>query len=57
LKESGLSIPEYYNRNNMFGSPQLFPREEEYELLKRVWLKDERGFEVLYVGCDVPGTP
>jgi hypothetical protein len=57
LKESGLPIPIYCRYHSLFGSRQLFPGDEEYEHYKTVIPRDQRGFEVPYVGPHIPGAP
>jgi hypothetical protein len=57
LKESGLPIPVYCRQNSLFGSTRLFPGDEEYERYKTVIPRDQRGFEVPYLGPHIPGAP
>jgi hypothetical protein len=57
LKESGLSIPVYYRQHNLFESRRLFPEDKEYEHYKTIIPRDQRRFEVPYVGPHIPGAP
>jgi hypothetical protein len=57
LKESGLPVPIYYRQYSLFESKRLFPGDEEYEHYKTVIPRDQRGFEVPYVGPHIPGAP
>jgi hypothetical protein len=57
LKESGLPVPVYCRQNNLFKSRRLFPGDEEYEHYKTVIPKDQRGFEVPYLGPHISGAP
>jgi hypothetical protein len=57
LKESGLLVPVYCRQHSLFGSKRLFPGDEEYERYKTVIPRDQRGFEVPYVGHHIPGAP
>jgi hypothetical protein len=57
LKELGLPVPVYCRQNSLFGSTWLFPGDEEYEHYKTIIPKDQRGFEVPYVGPHIPGAP
>ena len=57
LKESGLPVREYCRRSSRFGTPRLFPGDEEYERFKTAVPKDRRGFEDPYVGPPMPGAP
>jgi hypothetical protein len=57
LKESGLPVPVYCTQNSLFGSTWLFLGDEEYERYKTVIPRDQRGFEVPYVGSHIPGAP
>jgi hypothetical protein len=57
LKESGLPVPLYCRQHSLFGSMRLFPGDEEYERYKTVIPRDQRGFEVPYVGPHIPGAP
>jgi hypothetical protein len=57
LKESGLLVPVYCRHHSLFGSKRLFPEDEEYERYKTVIPRDQRGFEVPYVGPHIPGAP
>jgi hypothetical protein len=57
LKESGLPLPVYCRQNSLFGSRQLFPGDKEYERYKTVIPRDQRGFEVPYLGPHIPGAP
>jgi hypothetical protein len=57
LKDSHLSIPMYCREHSLFGSRRLFPRDEEYECFRTVILRDQRGFDVPYLGPHIPGAP
>jgi hypothetical protein len=57
LKESGLPLPVYCRQNSLVGSRQLFPGDKEYERYKTVIPRDQRGFEVPYLGPHIPGAP
>jgi hypothetical protein len=57
LKESRLPVPVYCRQNSLFGSTRLFPGDEEYERYKTIIPRDQRGFEVPYVGPHIPGAP
>jgi hypothetical protein len=50
LKDSGLSIPVYCREHSLFGSRWLFPVNEEYERFRTVILRDQRRFDVPYLG-------
>jgi hypothetical protein len=57
LKESGLPVPVYCRQNSLFGSTRLFLGDEEFEHYKTVIPRDQRGFEVPYLGPHIPGAP
>jgi hypothetical protein len=57
LKESGLPVLVYCRQNSLFGSTWLFRGDEEYERYKTVIPRDQRGFEVPYLGPHIPGAP
>jgi hypothetical protein len=57
LKESRLPVPVYCRQNSLFESTRLFPGDEGYERYKTVIPRDQRGFEVPYVGPHIPGAP
>jgi hypothetical protein len=57
LKDSGLSIPMYCREHSLFGSRQLFPGDKDYELFRIIILRDQRGFDVPYLGPNIPGAP
>jgi hypothetical protein len=41
----------------LFNSRQLFPRNEEYERYRTIILRDQRGFDVPYLGPHILGAP
>jgi hypothetical protein len=57
LKDSSLPVPVYYREHSLFGSRRLFPGNEEYECFRTVILRDQRGFDVPYLGLHIPGAP
>jgi hypothetical protein len=57
LKDSGLSVPVYCREHSLFGSRQLFLGVKEYERFRIVILRDQRGFDVPYLGPHIPGAP
>ena len=57
LKESGLLIPVYCRQHSLFRSKWLFLENEEYETYKTVISRNQRGFEVPYLGPHIPGAP
>jgi hypothetical protein len=57
LKESGLPIPVYCRQHSLFGSRRLFLGDEEYERYKTIIPRDQRAFEVPYLGPHIPGAP
>jgi hypothetical protein len=57
LKDSGLLVPVYYREHNLFASRRLFPGNEEYERFRTITLRDQRGFDVPYLGPHIPGAP
>jgi hypothetical protein len=57
LKDSGLPVLVYCREHSLFGSRRLFPGDEEYEYFRIVILRDQRGFDVPYLGPHIPGAP
>jgi hypothetical protein len=57
LKDSGLPVPVYCRQHSLFGSRRLFPADEEYERFRTVTLRDQRGFDVPFLGPHIPGAP
>jgi hypothetical protein len=57
LKESRLPILVYCRQHSLFESRQLFPGDEDYEHYKTIIPRDQRGFEVPYLGPHIPGAP
>jgi hypothetical protein len=57
LKDSGLSVPVYCREHSLFGSRRLFPGDQEYKRFRTVILRDQRGFDVPYLGPHIPGAP
>jgi hypothetical protein len=57
LKDSGLLVPMYCREHNLFGSRQLFLGDADYERFRTVILRNQRGFDVPYLGPNIPGAP
>jgi hypothetical protein len=57
LKDSCLPVPVYYKQHSLFSSRWLFPGDEEYERFRTVIFRDQRGFDVPYLGPHIPGAP
>jgi hypothetical protein len=57
LKDSGLPVIVYCREHNLFGSTRLFPGDEDYERVRTVIDRDQRGFDVPYLGPHIPGAP
>jgi hypothetical protein len=56
LKDSSLSVPVYCKQHSLFGSRRLFPGDEEYQHFRTVILREQRGFDVPYLGPHIPGA-
>ena len=57
LKDSGLLVLVYCRQHSLFGSRQLFPGDEEYECFRTVILRDQREFNVPFLGPHISGVP
>jgi hypothetical protein len=57
LKDSGLPVPMYCRQHRAFGNQRLFLGDEEYERFATIRPRDQRGFEVPYVGLPMLGAP
>jgi hypothetical protein len=57
LKDLGLPVLVYCREHSLFGSRQLFPGDEEYEHFRTVILRDQRRFDVPYIGPHILGAP
>jgi hypothetical protein len=57
LKESGLPVLVYCRQHSLFSFRRLFPGDKEYERFRTVILRDQRGFDVPYLGPHILGAP
>jgi hypothetical protein len=57
LKDSGLPIPLYCRQHSLFDSRRLFLGDEEYEHFRTVILRDQRGFDVPFLGPHILEAP